>query len=264
MVAPDAERFDRLASTYDQAVPFFAQAARRLVEWVGVTPGQRVLDLGSGRGAVSIALAEASGMEVEIVAGDVSAQMLSRLRTLRLPRVEVKYIDATSIDEPDGSFDLVFCAFLLHFLTGRAQALAEVARVLRPGGVLAMSVPGPPACKKGGGRSTTRSLTTFALWPTSGTVLSSQAARGTNWLLRLALRVVQRETVPISLPLTGPGQHWEWLLAHSHRGLYDALDEAGRENFRETVLRSLQEEHPSAGYDLLAEADFYRMATGPG
>lgn len=33
---------------------------------------------------------------------------------------------------------------------------------------------------------------------------------------------------------------------------------------RETVLRSLEEEHPSAGYDLFAEADFYRMATGPG
>jgi len=78
------------------------------------------------------------------------------------------------------------------------------------------------------------------------------------------LRVVQRETVPISLPLSGPGQHWEWLLAHSHRGLYDALDEAAREDFHKTVLRSLQEEHPSAGCDLLAEADFYRMATGPG
>jgi trans-aconitate methyltransferase len=78
------------------------------------------------------------------------------------------------------------------------------------------------------------------------------------------LRVVQRETVPIALPLTGPRQHWEWLLAHSHRSLYDALDEAARENFRKTVLRSLQEEHPTAGYDLLAEADFYRMARGQG
>jgi trans-aconitate methyltransferase len=78
------------------------------------------------------------------------------------------------------------------------------------------------------------------------------------------LCVVQRETVAIALPLTGPTQHWEWLLAHSHRSLYDALDEAGRENFRKTVLRSLQEEHPSAGYDLLAEAEFYRMATAPG
>jgi SAM-dependent methyltransferase len=120
VIAPDAERFDRLAPTYDQAVPFFAETGRSLVEWVGIAPGLRVLDLGSGRGAVGIALAEAVGMDVEIVAGDVSEQMLSRLHALRLPRVDVKYIDATAIDEPDGSFDLVFCAFFAS-LPGRER-----------------------------------------------------------------------------------------------------------------------------------------------
>ena len=259
MVAPDAERFDRLAPIYDQAVPFFAETARRLVEWAGVTPGQRVLDLGSGRGAVSIALVEASGIEVEIVAGDVSEQMLSRLRALRLPRVDVKYIDATAIDEPDNSFDLVFCAFVLHFLAGRAQALSEVARVLRAGGVLAMSVPGP-GMQEGWWAKYNSVVDQFRSMANLG---DRAVVPGGSWdelAAAAGLRVVQRETVPISLPLTGPGQHWEWLLAHSHRSLYDALDEAGRENFSETVLRSLHEEHPSAGYDLLAEADFYRMA----
>lgn len=263
MVAPDAERFDRLAPTYDQAVPFFAETARRLVEWAGVTPGQRVLDLGCGRGAVSIALAEASGIDVEIVAGDVSEQMLSRLRALRLPRVDVKYMDATAVDEPDSSFDLVFCAFVLHFLAGRAQALAEVARVLRAGGVLAMSVPGP-GMQEGWWASYNSVVDHFRSLANLG---DRAVVPGGSWdelAAAAGLRVVQRETVPISLPLTGPGQHWEWLLVHSHRSLYDALDDAGRENFRETVLRLLDEEHPSAGYDLLAEADFYRMATGPG
>jgi ubiquinone/menaquinone biosynthesis C-methylase UbiE len=52
-------------------------------------------------------------------------------------------LDATAIDELDGSFDAVFSAFVLHFLAGRVQALAEVARVLRPGGTFEMSVPGP-------------------------------------------------------------------------------------------------------------------------
>lgn len=263
MVAPDAQRFDRLAPIYDQAVPFFAEAAGRLVDWAGVTPGQRVLDLGSGRGAVSIALAEASGIELEIVAGDVSEQMLSRLRALGLPRVDVKYMDATAIDEPDNSFDLVFCAFVLHFLAGRAQALAEVARVLRAGGVLAMSVPGP-GMQEGWWAKYNSVVDDFR----SKANLQDRAVVPPGSWGELAaaagLRVVQRETVTIALPLTGPRQHWEWLMAHSHSGLYDALDEAARENFRETVLRSLQEEHPSAGYDLLAEADFYRMARGPG
>ncbi len=185
MVAPDAERFDRLAPTYDQAVPFFGETARRLVEWAGVTSGQRVLDLGSGRGAVSIALAEASGIDVEIVAGDVSEQMLSRLRALGLPRVDVKYMDATAIDEPDSSFDLVFCAFVLHFLAGRAQALAEVARVLRAGGALAMSVPGP-GMQEGWWAKYNSVVDHFRSMANLGDRAVSQAARGTNRLLRLA------------------------------------------------------------------------------
>jgi ubiquinone/menaquinone biosynthesis C-methylase UbiE len=262
VIAPDAERFDRLAPTYDQAVPFFAETGRSLVEWVGIAPGLRVLDLGSGRGAVSIALAEAVGMDVEIVAGDVSEQMLSRLHALRLPRVDVKYIDATAIDEPDGSFDLVFCAFLLHFLAGRAQALAEVARVLRASGALAMSVPGP-GMREGWWAQYNSIVDEFR---SRANLPVPPVVTGGSWdelAAAAGLRVVQRETLPVALRLTGPGQHWEWLLAHSHRGLYDALDEAARDNFRETVLRSLQEDHPSAGAHLLADADFYRMAKDP-
>jgi len=56
MTAPDAERFDALAPIYDQVVPFFGLLGERLVHWAAPTPGQRVLDLGAGRGAVSSAL----------------------------------------------------------------------------------------------------------------------------------------------------------------------------------------------------------------
>ena len=51
--APDAKRFDVLAPSYDQVVPFFGLLGERLVQWTGPTPGQRVLDLGAGRGAVT-------------------------------------------------------------------------------------------------------------------------------------------------------------------------------------------------------------------
>ena len=44
----------------------------------------------------------------------------------------VKYLNATGIDEPDGSFDVVFSAFVLHFPAERGKVLTEVARVLRP------------------------------------------------------------------------------------------------------------------------------------
>ena len=143
MTAPDAERFDALAPIYDQVVPFFGPLGERLVEWMGPMPGQRVLDLGAGRGAVTSALSQWMGPAADIVAGDVSTEMLSRLRSRQLLGVTVKYLDATAIDEPDGSFDVVFSAFVLHFLADKARALTEVARVLRPTGTFVMSVPGP-------------------------------------------------------------------------------------------------------------------------
>ncbi|ONI80683.1 hypothetical protein ALI22I_46360 [Saccharothrix sp. ALI-22-I] len=56
-----AELFDRVAADYDRSVPFFATFGHRLVEWVGLAPGARVLDLGAGRGAVTAAAVRAEG-----------------------------------------------------------------------------------------------------------------------------------------------------------------------------------------------------------
>jgi SAM-dependent methyltransferase len=258
MTAPDAERFDALASIYDQVVPFFGLLGERLVQWTGPTPGQRVLDLGAGRGAVTSALSRWMGPAADIVAGDVSTEMLSLLRALELPGVAVKYVDATAIDEPDGSFDLVCSAFVLHFLADRARALTEVARVLRPTGTFVMSVPGPGH--------------TEGWWVPYGQILDEFRERAQfpkspplprdlwdEMAVTAGLRLVDRATVDVCITLDGPEQHWDWLLAHSHRGFYNALDEQAQDEFRERVLQSLRTEHPTGGTQLLTNADFYRM-----
>ncbi len=258
MTAPDAERFDALAPIYDQVVPFFGPLGERLVEWMGPMPGQRVLDLGAGRGAVTSALSQWMGPAADIVAGDVSTEMLSRLRSRQLLGVTVKYLDATAIDEPDGSFDVVFSAFVLHFLADKARALTEVARVLRPTGTFVMSVPGPD---------------NEGWWVAYGHILDEFRERAqfpkatplpTDLWQKMAvtagLRIVDRATVDVCIGLDGPEQHWDWLLAHAHRGLYDALDRQAQQEFRERVLQSLRTEHPTGGTQLLTDADFYRMA----
>lgn len=74
------------------------------------------------------------------------------------------------------------------------------------------------------------------------------------------LRVVDRTTVEVCMALDGPEQHWDWLSAHAHRGLYNALDGPAQEEFRDRVLESLRTEHPTGGTQLLTNADFYRMA----
>jgi SAM-dependent methyltransferase len=256
--APDAERFDRLAATYDQIVPFFGAVGERLVEWAGVSPGQRVLDLGAGRGAVTRAICRRLGPAADVVAGDVSTEMLARLRAARLSQVTVKYLDATAIDEPDDSFDSVFCAFVLHFLAARSEALGEVARVLRASGTFAMSVP-VLEHTEGWWVAYARIVDEYrrrAQLPPRETGLSEGWA---DLAPAAGLRAVERAAVEIVLPLESPEQHWQWLLAHSHRGLYEALDEPEREGFHERVLHSLDDEHPSGGTSLIVDADFYKM-----
>lgn len=256
--APDAMRFDRLAATYDEIVPFFGVVGEQLVEWAGVRPGQRILDLGTGRGAVTFAICRKLGPAADVVAGDVSTEMLAHLRAARLSHVAIKYLDATAIDEPDDAFDAVFSAFVLHFLAARAEALREVARVLRPGGMFAMSVPG--------------SEHPDPWWRTYALIVDEYRRRtqlppretvpmeGWADLASAAgLRVIERTTMEFSLPLESPEQHWQWLLQHSHRGLYDALDEPERRELHERVLQSLGDEHPSRGMSLITDADFYKM-----
>jgi len=65
--------------------------------------------------------------------------------------------------------------------------------------------------------------------------------------------MVDRATVEVCIPLDGPEQHWDWLLAHAHRGLYNALDEQAQEKFRERVLQSLRTETPSGGTPAIDE-----------
>ncbi len=258
--APDAERFDRLAVTYDQTVPFFAAAGSRLVEWAGVRPGQRVLDLGTGRGAVTLAICRRLGADADVVAGDVSTEMLAQLRAARLSHVDVKYLDATAIDEPDDAFDVVFSAFVLHFLAARAEVLGEVARVLRTGGIFAMSV---PALERPDGWWATY-MDIVGEFRRRTEIPAREPVPAERWedlASAAGLRVTERETVEISLPLESPEQHWQWLLTHAHRGLYDALDEPGRRCFHDRVLQSLVDEHPSGGMSLIVDADFYKMST---
>jgi SAM-dependent methyltransferase len=101
----------------------------------------RVLDLGCGDGAF---LAEIQALGAEPVGADVAETALERARG-RAPRAELRRV------EPDGplpfadrSFDVVWCSETLEHVAATASFLAEVYRVLRPGGALVVTVPRVP------------------------------------------------------------------------------------------------------------------------
>jgi SAM-dependent methyltransferase len=99
--------------------------------------GQRLLDVGFGLGDASLALATDLGSAGEVVGIDASEAMISaaRARTGSAPcPMRFRLGDAMALDEPDASFDAVRSERTLQWVPDPAAAIAEMRRVLRPGG----------------------------------------------------------------------------------------------------------------------------------
>jgi demethylmenaquinone methyltransferase/2-methoxy-6-polyprenyl-1,4-benzoquinol methylase len=133
--------FDSVAARYDLMNDLMSGGLHRYWKWFTVgqaalRPGMRVLDLATGSGDLARAMAGRDGIEVWM--SDINASMLSIGRDraidkgLDLPAVQC---DAERLPFPDGSFDRVTVAFGLRNMTHKDLALAEMHRVLKPGGM---------------------------------------------------------------------------------------------------------------------------------
>lgn len=112
---------------------------RILLPLLGVKAGDRVLDVGSGNGALTLLLARhLPGAHFTGV--DITASLVNEGRELALQRglknVEFVTGDALNLPFPDGTFDVVVCQTLLIHLGKPATAISEMYRVLKPGGRL--------------------------------------------------------------------------------------------------------------------------------
>ena len=147
--------FDSVASKYDVMNDLMSGGLHRLWKAYTVTvanlkEGDRALDIAGGTGDLALAFAKKVGKTGQVVHTDINAAMLSvgRDRLLDagvvLPTV---VCDAEKLPFPDRHFDLVSVAFGLRNMTHKDQALAEMSRVLKPGGkllVLEFSKVAPP------------------------------------------------------------------------------------------------------------------------
>jgi ubiquinone/menaquinone biosynthesis C-methylase UbiE len=121
------------------------EATRRLRAWerdqLRLDHGQRLLDVGCGRGEAALALADDLGDDGEIVGVDLSAEMLrvagAQAHAARC-RVRFTIGDACALDEPDDCFDVVRSERTLQWLADPTAAVAEMARVVRPGGLISL------------------------------------------------------------------------------------------------------------------------------
>lgn len=143
--------FTDWAATYDQTIAKeveeysgmpYAEVLRRVCEAAAPAQGQQVLDIGTGTGALALRLAHESRVS-QVVGIDPTAGMLSRAtanaeRAGLRERVHFEQAPAERLPFAEASFDLVVSSIAMHHTNVR-RSLAEIARVLRPGGRLAIA-----------------------------------------------------------------------------------------------------------------------------
>ena len=130
-----------------KSVFFWKELTNALLTAARLEPGQRVLELASGTGDPAITIAEMVGPTGQVVASDLAPQMLDIAREnaakAGVKNMAFEIVDAHALPYVDASFDRVTCRLGVMYFWNCSQALREIRRVLKPGGVAAFIAWGP-------------------------------------------------------------------------------------------------------------------------
>jgi len=131
--------FDSLVDVFAaEPPPDVAARLSRIVELAQLAAGMRVLDVGSGAGALlPFVLAHSPS---RVVACDLSAEMLARAKE-RFPQVETNVGDVAGLELAASSFDVAFLNAVFPNITDKPAALTNLARLIAPGGRMVISHP---------------------------------------------------------------------------------------------------------------------------
>jgi ubiquinone/menaquinone biosynthesis C-methylase UbiE len=129
------------AAGYEQLMGRWSRKlAPQFIAFVGLADGERVLDVGCGTGSLAFTLAESADLG-EIAAIDFSPVFVAEAtRRNSDPRIRIRQADACALPFENGAFDRAMALLVLHFVPETGKAIAEMGRVVRPGGVVAAAV----------------------------------------------------------------------------------------------------------------------------
>src|SRR2546423_14395751 len=131
--------FNVAAGAYDSFMGRFSmQLSAQLADLAGIERGQRVIDVGSGPGALTTELVRRLGPDA-VAAADPSEPFVEAARE-RHPGVDVQLAPAEDLPFDNDSFDAALAQLVVHFMADPVAGLAEMARVTCPGGVVAACV----------------------------------------------------------------------------------------------------------------------------
>lgn len=255
VVARIASLFDQLSMVYDAVeVPFFRPIAASLVQLLAPRPGERVLDLGCGTGAATLALAAAVGPGGSVTAVDVSAGMLDVLdRAISDANVTQASTHRADVSDPDpawGTFDVVAASLVLFFLPDPLLALRRWTDRVTPGGRIGISTFGP---QDDVWRAVDALFTPY-LPPqmldarTSGTVGPFADDAGVEQLFRSAgIDQVRTETRPVTVTFQDVGHWHRWSMSTGQRQMWQLIPESERPAFTDRAAALLEAARAATG-----------------
>jgi ubiquinone/menaquinone biosynthesis C-methylase UbiE len=243
-------QFNAVAAEYDAGPGCFAHFGRRLVTAAEIEPGQRVLDVASGRGAVLFPCLTQVGETGEVVGVDLADEMVritNEEAARRGTSARVQVMDAEHLDFPDATFDRVLCGFGIMFFPDQMRALGEFRRVMKSGGRLAVS---------------TWRVTQASEIEAAMAELGTQRAKPPGWitepddLLKL-LMIAGFTDISVSADshsfrYTDVGEYWRQARGTGMRRTLDGFDPADAQRLRGAVTRRVSSE---------ARTEFYSTAT---
>ena len=247
--------FDRAAPTYDRiGEAYHTYFAERLLDHTAPAGDAHLLDIACGRGAVLVA---AAARGIGPLAGiDVSPTMIdlarADLRSAGINNVDLRVMDAEQLDFPDARFDVLTAAFALFFLPDPARAAAEFRRVLRPGGVLAVSTWGDEDERW----SFEDDLLPASDSPRVG-ALQQPFARPeevTELLAAAAFTDIEAHQEETEIHFASKQQWWDWHWSYSVRGLLEQLAPDALNAYRDDCFREMDALKTAAGYPLRLRA----------
>jgi len=256
----EAALFDRLADTYDApALRYVAFSADQLVTRLAPAPGDKVLDVGAGTGAATLAAAQAVGPSGRVVAVDVSEGMLARLeqklRKFGINNVDIHVMDGSRLDFRRDYFHHVVCAFAIFHMRDVSAALREWQRVLRPGGRLMFSCLGPRTFEPLRAIFFDQLATMLGRRPGRVTWLTQpQGCR--NALERAGYCEVRADTGTIRYHLNNPDEWWDILQSLPWSRFLRELDATTLATFRAAHLAEVRAAAGPDGLPIEVEVNY--------
>jgi SAM-dependent methyltransferase len=228
-----AEAYDRFMGRYS------VQLAPQLAEFGGVSAGQRVLDVGCGPGALTSELVRRVGGEA-VTAVDPSESFVAAAKA-RHSTVKVLRASAERLPFDDSLFDAALAQLVVHFMADPVAGLREMARVTRPGGVVAACV-----WDHAGDRTPLAAFWEAARELDRGVQDESELAGAREGhlgelLADAGLNSVQETTIEASLEFSSFEEWWEpFTLGVGPAGAYTmTLDDAARAQLRDRCRQLL-------------------------